>query len=99
MSQDRVPPSEPSGGGLDLPTNRLAIYSAICGFSAFAVLWVFPFGAFVLGVPAVTTAIHGRREIALSKGAQRGDTLAVVGLTAGVTSLALTVISIVLSNV
>ncbi len=79
-----------------MPLNRKAIYSAVCGFSAFLVLWVFPFGAFALGVPAITTGIHGRREIALAKGEQRGDTLAIAGLTAGAMSIALMVISQVL---
>ncbi len=55
------------------PVNRKAIYSLACGFAAFAVLWVFPFGAFVLGVPAVTAGIHGRREIKLSHDSERGD--------------------------
>lgn len=79
-----------------MPINRKAIYSVTCGFAAFLVLWVFPFGAFVLGVPAVTTGIHGGREIKLSRGAERGETLAIAGLTAGATTLALMVISLVL---
>lgn len=96
MTTDPVPPSDPSGGGADLPVNRKAIYSVICGFAAFLVLWVFPFGAFALGVPAVTTGIHGRREIKISRGAERGDTVAIAGLTAGATTLVLLVLTLVL---
>ena len=96
MTTEPVPPSDTPGGGADLPVNRKAIYSVICGFGAFVVLWVFPFGAFALGVPAVTTGIHGRREIALGRGAERGDTLAVAGLTAGATTIALLVMTFVM---
>jgi len=93
-----VPPPVPLGDGTGLPINRKAIYSMICGFAAFAVLWVFPFGAFALGMPAVTTGIHGRREIALSAGMERGETLAIAGLTAGATTIVLMVISVLLPN-
>lgn len=86
-------PSTPgSAGGDAREVNRKAIYSAACGFAAFAVLWVLPFGAFVLGVPAVTAGIHGRREIKL--GHERGDNLAVAGITAGATTLALAVFTV-----
>ncbi len=84
-----------SAGGERPPVNRKAIYSVICGFGAFVVLWMFPFGAFALGVPAITTGVHGRREIALGKGAERGDTLAVAGATAGAMSIALLVLTFV----
>ncbi|MEO6605049.1 MAG: DUF4190 domain-containing protein [Aeromicrobium sp.] len=96
MTQGSVSPSNPSGGE-KLPINRKAIYSLILGFSAFLVLWAFPFGAFVLGVPAVTAGIHGRREISLGRGTERGDTLAVAGITAGAMTLVLLVVAIVLS--
>lgn len=89
-------PIEPTDDGAQPRVNSKAIYSLICGFGAFLVLWVFPFGAFALGVPAVTTGVHGRREIALSHGAERGDTVAVAGLTAGAMSLVLLVMTVVL---
>ena len=95
MTESSVSPSD-SSGGRKLPVNRLAIYSVICGFGAFVVLTVgvFPFGAFVLGVPAITTGVHGRREITLSRGTERGDTLAVAGLTAGAMTIALLALSL-----
>ncbi len=96
MTTDPLPPSGTPGGGADRPVNRKAIYSVICGFAAFLVLWVFPFGAFALGVPAVTTGVHARREIKLSRGAERGDNVAIAGLTAGATTLALLVLTLVL---
>lgn len=95
MTEGSVAPSD-STGGEKLPVNRKAIYSVICGFGAFVVLWVFPFGAFVLGVPAVTTGVHGRREITLGRGAERGDTLAVAGVTAGAMTIALLVLTLVM---
>ncbi len=94
MTEGAVSPSDSTAGD-KLPINRKAIYSVIFGFGAFVVLWAFPFGAFVLGVPAVTTGVHGRREIALGRGAERGDTLAVAGITAGAMTLALLVLTFV----
>lgn len=95
MTPEPVPPSNPRDGDR-LPVNRKAIFSLVCGFSAFLVLWVFPFGAFVLGVPSVTTGIHGRREIALSRGEEGGDIIAIAGLTAGGMTLFLLVLTVVL---
>jgi hypothetical protein len=97
VTSDPVPSSASPGDGTRLPINRKALYSVICGFAAFLVLWVFPFGALVLGLPAVTAGIHGRREISLSKGAQGGDNLAVAGITAGVMTVALTIFSLLTS--
>lgn len=94
MTSDSGAPSDP--GGTTHPVNRKAIYSVVCGFGAFLVLWVFPFGTFALGVPAITTGVHGRREIKLSRGAEQGDTVAIAGLTAGATSLFLLVLTLVL---
>ncbi len=78
------------------PVNRKATYSVIFGFGAFVALWVFPFGAFALGVPAITAGVHGRREIKLSRGTERGDTLAVAGVTAGAMTIALLVLTLVI---
>lgn len=96
MTSDSESSSNSPDSGERPPVNRKAIYSVICGFGAFLVLWVFPFGAFALGVPAVTTGVHGRREIKLSRGTERGDTVAIAGLTAGATTLALLVLTLVL---
>ncbi len=96
MTTDPAVPADPPVEGAPAPINRKATYSVICGFGAFLVLWIFPFGAFALGVPAVTTGIHGRREIALSRGGERGDLAAIAGITAGATSIALMVLSLVL---
>lgn len=94
MTTDPATPSEPEG--VAAPVNRKAIYSVACGFAAFGVLWVFTFGAFVLGVPAVTAGIHGRREIKLGHDSERGDNLAVAGITAGATTLALAVFTVLM---
>lgn len=94
MTSDPVVPSGPED--TTRPVNRKAVYSVACGFAAFAVLWVFPFGAFVLGAPAVTAGIHGRREIKLGHDSERGDHLAVAGITAGATTLALAVFTVLM---
>jgi hypothetical protein len=64
-------------------TNRKAILCVVYGVCAFAVIYLVPVGGLALGVPCVTTGVHARREIAGSKGAQTGDSLAVIGLMIG----------------
>lgn len=64
-------------------TNRKAAYSVLYGVCAFSCIYVFPFGGIALAIPSLTTGIHARREIAASKGAQGGDSLAVIGLMIG----------------
>jgi hypothetical protein len=78
-------PSLPSGdpGDSDGQVNRKAVWSVVCGIVAFATLYVFPFGALVLGFPAITSGIHARREIIDSKGEQHGDTVGVIGIMIG----------------
>lgn len=76
---------EPSDSGpVEQPvTNRKAIYSVVCGVVAFASIYVTPLLGLLIGVPAVTSAIHARREVAASKGVQTGESLAVIGLMVG----------------
>lgn len=93
MDSSPVPSPESSGGGPGAPTNRKATYSVCFGVAAFLCLYVFPFGAFALGVPAITTGVHGRREIAASKGEESGDGLAVTGLIVGGMALLTFVVS------
>lgn len=64
-------------------TNRKAVFSIVYGLCAFACIYVFPFGGIALGVPSLTTGIHARREIAASKGAQSGESLAKIGIMIG----------------
>ena len=73
---------EPAAGRSSV-TNRKAIICVVYGVLAFAVIYLFPLGGLVLGVPAITTGVHARREIAASKGRQSGDMLAFIGLTIG----------------
>ena len=73
---------EPAAG-LPSVTNRKAIVCVVYGVLAFAVIYLFPLGGLVLGVPAITTGVHARREIAASKGRQSGDMLAFTGLVIG----------------
>lgn len=77
--------SEPSDPRPTTPpaVNRLAVLSIVYGVIAFAVIYVFPVGGLVLGVPSITTGVHARRQIIASKGAQTGDSLAVIGLMIG----------------
>lgn len=63
--------------------NPKAVFSIVYGVLAFAVIYVLPAGGLVLGVPAITSGVHARREIAASRGQQSGDSLAVYGLMIG----------------
>lgn len=98
MTEASEPPSEPSGGGSGTPTNRKAIASLLFGIAGFACLFVFPYGAFALGIPSLTTGIHARREIAESDGSEGGDGLAVYGLLIGGVGLFFGVIALGLSS-
>jgi hypothetical protein len=80
-------------GDRGLPVNRRAVYSILFGATAFLSTFFVPFLPFVLGVCAVTTGVHGRREIALSRGEEGGDMLAIVGITTGATTLGLLLLS------
>ena len=97
METPPLPPSEQSDGGSGLPVNRKALASIVLGFAGFLCLFVFPFGAFAIGIPAITTGIHARREIAESKGTQDGDNLAVCGLIVGGAGLVFGIIALGLS--
>ena len=60
--------------------NHKAVWSVALG-----VLIIVPsvfFGLFV-GLVSITSAVHARREIAKSKGLQRGDQLAQIGMSVG----------------
>jgi len=93
-----VPPSEPSDGGTDpTTTNRKAVASIVCGVAGFLSLFIFPFGAFALGLPAITASIHAHREIEESNGSQTGDNLAVLGLLIGSVGLFFGIIALGLS--
>lgn len=94
MTEEPTPPPEHSGGGTGLPLNRKALFSVLIGVASFLCLFVFPFGAFALGIPAITTGIHARREIVESKGEQDGDNLAVCGLIIGGAGLVFGIIAL-----
>lgn len=60
--------------------NRKALWSVVMG-----VALIFPSVSLGLlaGLVAITSATHARREIRLSRGQQRGDSLAQIGLAIG----------------
>ncbi len=72
-----------SGPAEQTVLNRKAVYSVLCGVLAFALIYLSPFVGLLVGLPAVTSAIHARREIVASKGQQTGDTVAFTGLLVG----------------
>ncbi|WP_456698152.1 hypothetical protein [Aeromicrobium sp. P5_D10] len=85
--------------GADSPApHRFAAYSVALGVGAFACLFFFPFGCLVLGVPAITTGVHARREIAASRGELTGDEVAVIGLIIGGAALLTGLVSFLLSE-
>lgn len=98
MTPDPEPPSDLPGGGSAVPYNRKAIFSIVVAVAGFACVFVFVFGGFALGLPAITSGIHARREIAASQGAERGDDVAVAGLIVGGAAVVLTVVSFLLSG-
>lgn len=100
--------SEDSGAGIgssqedpahalgSAPVHPRAILSVGLGVVAFLLLVVEPFGSLILSLPAITTGVHARREIALSGGAQRGTDLAGFGLAIGGSTLLLAVVAVFL---
>jgi hypothetical protein len=76
-------------------TNRKAVFSIVYGVCAFAVIYLFPLGGLVLGVPSITSGVHARREIAASHGEQTGDSIAVYGLMIGGGAIVTVVLSFV----
>lgn len=60
--------------------NRKAVCSVVFGIA----LIIPSVGlGFFAGLVSITSAVHARREIELSKGAQRGDRLAQIGMSIG----------------
>ena len=92
-----VPNPEDSGEGSGVQLNRKALVSVLLGGASFLCLFVFPFGAFALGIPAITTSIHARREIADSDGSETGADWAVTGLIVGGAGLVFGIIALGLS--
>ena len=88
--------STPDHSGADLPTNRKATYSLLLGIAAFACVYLFTFGAFALGVPAITTGVHAKREIAASRGTEGGDGIAGIGLIVGGAAIVVAVLTFVI---
>lgn len=78
------------------PMNQQAALSVGLGLVAFLLLVVEPFGSLLLSLPALTTAVHARREIVASDGAQRGFDLAGAGLAIGSATLLLAVVAVFL---
>lgn len=84
----------PGTGDADGPAmNRKALFSILFGVAGFAILFAFPYGGFVLGLPAITTGIHARREIVEAQGRETGDGLAVCGLIIGGAAIVVAVIT------
>lgn len=96
MTPDPAPPSGTPEDGAG-PTNRKATYSVVFGAVAFPCLFIHPFLAFVLAVPSVTSGLYARQEISASKGTEGGDLTAIVGLTVGATTIALVLLSWLMS--
>ncbi len=94
MSEAPPPAAEEPSDDTGLPLNRKALASVGLGVAGFLCLFVFPFGAFVLGIPAITTGIHARREIVGARGTQGGDNLAVCGLIIGGAGLVFGIIAL-----
>ncbi|MEJ7633429.1 hypothetical protein [Aeromicrobium sp.] len=97
MTEEPVPPPGAPDDGTGLPINRKVLLSVVFGTVAFACTFLAPIGGLLLAFPAITTAIHGRREIRGSGGTESGDLLGVAGLTIGITTIGLAMLAAVLS--
>jgi hypothetical protein len=86
-----TPDGRPVPGGPSV--NRKALFSVGLGSAAFVCAFFSAFGGFVLAVPAVTCALHARREIKDAQGSNGEDMVAVIGLTMGATTLGLLLLS------
>lgn len=91
---DGPPPAAPGSAG----TNRKAVLSVVFGVCGFALIYVTPFLGLLVAIPSITTGVHARREIVASRGAQTGDTIAVIGLTIGGGAIVTVVLSIVVAG-
>lgn len=89
-------PEDPAHTQGSAPVHQRAILSVGLGVVAFLLLVVEPFGSLVLSLPAITTGVHARREIAMSGGARRGADLAGLGLAIGGSTLLLAVVAVFL---
>ena len=69
----------------------------IFGAVAFPWLFIYPFFAFVLAVPSLTCGAFARREIREAKGDQGGEMTAIIGLTIGATTIALVILTWLMS--
>lgn len=98
MTNQDAPSSGAPDEGAGPPANRKVMLSVVFGALAFACTFLEPFGGFLLAIPAITTAIHGRREIKESHGTEGGDLLGVAGLTMGLTTIGLVALSWLVSG-
>lgn len=91
-----MPPDDAETPEPSAPMNQRAVLSAGLSVAAFALLVVEPFLSLVLSLPAITTGVHGRREIQASAGTQRGFDLAGAGLAIGSATLLLAIVAVFL---
>ncbi len=89
------PPPPPPGGGYGAPggyaqpqsTSPLAIISLVTG-----IIGILCCNYFVLSIAAIVTGVIGRKQIAASSGAQKGDGMAKAGLILGIVGIVLGII-------
>lgn len=88
----QAPPAPPPGGGFGAPggygqpqkTSPLAITSLVTGIVGLLFCTLF-----VLSIAAIVTGVIGRKQIAASGGAQKGDGMAKAGLVLGIVGVVL----------
>ncbi len=91
----QAPPPPPPGGGYGAPggygqpqsTSPLAIVSLVTG-----IIGILCCNYFVLSIAAIVTGYLGRKQIAQSGGAQKGDGLAKAGFILGIVGVVLGII-------
>ena len=91
----QAPPPPPPGGGYGAPggygqpqsTSPLAIISLVTG-----IIGILCCNYFVLSIAAIATGVIGRKQIAASGGAQKGDGMAKAGLILGIVGIVLGIV-------
>lgn len=93
MSTTEPPEDQQAPEGGPPPHNRKAVFSVVVGVIAFALIYVSPTAALLVALPSLTSGVHARREVAASKGAETGDSTAVIGLMVGAGAIVTVVLS------
>lgn len=78
------------------PTHQRAILSIVLAVLGFVLLAFQPFLSLALSLPALTTGVHARREIAAAGGVDGGSDLAATAVLIAAATLPLSIVALFL---